>query len=262
MKLLRKADVNTDLNRRALEILSQWDRTLYIDLTEPLRRGIGQTFYAEKDGVLVNVKGVWMVGAMTAEAAEQMVQIIRREGSGDDEVCAHGKACRRMLDNTGLFFWYDHPCYVCAYYAGAQFDLPQDLEIRMLDAKYAELLSRTYTMIRDSENALELARSMIDNGVFGGFLKDECVGYIGLHGEGSMGMLEVFEQYRNRGFGTALEMFLINRLVSRGMVPFGHVLDNNEVSLKMQKMLGFRIADDMVFWGKLLTDQCRVADNR
>lgn len=247
--------MKTDLNRRALEILSQWDRTLYIDLTEPLKRGIGETFYAEPDGVLVNVKGVWMICAKTPEAAQIMMEIIRREGREDDEVCAHGSACRQMLEDPQSFFWYGHPCYVCAYYAGAQFDVPQDLEIRRLDSSYAELVSRTYTMIKGSENALESAREMIEHGVFGGFLEDECVGYIGLHAEGSMGMLEVFPQHRNRGFGTALEMFLINRLVSCGMVPFGHVWDNNDVSLRMQKMLGFKIADDMVFWGKLLTNR-------
>ena len=247
--------MNTDLNRRALKILSQWDRTLYADMAEPLKRGIGEAFYAESDGVLVRVKYLWMIGAKTTESSLTMAQIIKKQWKEGDEICAHGSQCRRLLEKLELFCWYDHPCYVCAYYAGAQFDVPQELEIRRLDSGYAELLSRTYTMIKGSENALESAGEMIEHGVFGGFLADECVGYIGLHKEGSMGMLEVFPEHRNRGFGTALEMFLINRLVSAGMVPFAHVLDNNEVSIKMQKMLGFSISDDLVYWGKLLTNR-------
>ncbi len=246
--------MKTETDTRALEILSQWDRTLYIDLAEPLRRGIGKAFYAEQDGVLVYVPGVWMAAAKTAESAAEMVQIIENECKEGDEVCAHGKACRALMEKPELFCWYEKPCYVGAYLMEGLFDVPDALEIRRLDESFAPLISRTYTLIKDDKDALEKAKKMMDGPMFGGFENEQCVGYIGLHPEGSMGMLEIFPEYRNRGFGTALEMFLINYLVQRKMVPFCHIWESNTVSLKMQKMLGIRIAGDMVYWGKILTN--------
>ena len=243
--------MQTETDTRALEILSQWDRTLYIDLAEPLRRGTGKAYYASEDGVLVYVKGVWMIAALTPESAVSIAEIIRNECKEGDEVCAHGTSCRRLMENPELFSWYEHPCYVGAYFMNSVFDVPSDLEIRQLDSSFAPLISRTYTLIRDDADALEKALRMIQGPMFGGFENDRCVGYLGLHPEGSMGMLEVFPEYRNRGFGTAMEMFLINYLVQRGMVPFCHIWETNAVSLRMQRMLGIRIADDKVFWGKL-----------
>lgn len=247
--------MNTDLNIQALEILSQLDRTLYIDLTEPIRRGIGKVFFARTDGVLVYVNGAWMVAAQSAEAAHEIMQIINSESRDGDDVCVHGKECRQLFENFETISWYSYPCYVGAYLTDTVFDVPSELEIRRLDKNHAGLVSRTYTAIRDSENALETAQKMLEGMVFGGFLDNQCVGYVGVHSEGAMGMLEVLPEYRNRGFGTALEMFLINRLVSMGMVPFCHVWDNNAVSLKIQRMLGLKISDDLVYWGKLLTNR-------
>lgn len=248
--------MNSEIDKRALEILSRWDKVLYIDLSEPLRRGTGKAYYAEPDGVLVYVKGVWMIAARTAESAAQIAEIIRNECKEGDEVCAHGSECRQLMENCKIFSWYEHPCYVGAYLMNTVFDVPSELEIRKLDRSFAPLVSRTYTLIKIDGSALEKAEKMIEGTMFGGFEDDKCVGYIGLHPEGTMGMLEIFPEYRNRGFGTALEMFLINYVVQKGMVPFCHIWETNSVSLKMQKMLGIKIARDMVWWGKLPDGNC------
>jgi len=56
------------------------------------------------------------------------------------------------------------------------------------------------------------------------------------------------EAYRRQGIGRALEAFLINWHVKNGYTPYGHVVKENEISLKMQESMGFYVAKNPVFW--------------
>ena len=73
-------------------------------------------------------------------------------------------------------------------------------------------------------------------------------GFIGTHSEGSMGMLEVLPEFRRKGYGLALEQFLIAWHLSRGWTPFGHVIDGNEPSLRLQQKAGMVCAGLPAIW--------------
>ena len=82
-------------------------------------------------------------------------------------------------------------------------------------------------------------------GVFDG---GRLAGFIGTHSEGSMGMLEVLPEFRRKGYGLALEQFLIAWHLSRGWTPFGHVIDGNEPSLRLQQKAGMVCAGLPAIW--------------
>ena len=61
---------------------------------------------------------------------------------------------------------------------------------------------------------------------------------MGLHADGSMGLLQVFPEYRKLGIGRAIEIFFINFCLDRGWVPYGQVRCDNEASFSLQEHLG------------------------
>jgi len=74
------------------------------------------------------------------------------------------------------------------------------------------------------------------------------VGFIGSHEEGSMGMLEVFPQYRRRGIGEYLTLAYASRLLAKGRVPWSQVIAGNDASLAMQLKWGFTVAPERIAW--------------
>ena len=63
-----------------------------------------------------------------------------------------------------------------------------------------------------------------------------------------MGILYVFPEYRNRGFGTALQKHFMAEMMEKGFVPFGQVEEDNKASLKRQRKLGMTQSDQRIVW--------------
>lgn len=84
--------------------------------------------------------------------------------------------------------------------------------------------------------------------MYGAFLDGRQVGFVGMHDEGSLGMLFVEEDYRGRGIAGSLEAFAVNRMLERGWVPYGHVSVENTASQNLQEKLGFYKAEKSFWW--------------
>ncbi len=84
--------------------------------------------------------------------------------------------------------------------------------------------------------------------MYGAFLDGRQVGFVGMHDEGSLGMLFVEEAYRGRGIASSLEAFAVNRMLERGWVPYGHVSVENTASRNLQEKLGFYKAEKSFWW--------------
>ena len=61
-------------------------------------------------------------------------------------------------------------------------------------------------------------------------------------------MLEVLEVYRGRGIGKALEVYLMNKALEMGWIPYGQVVVGNEASAKLQESLGVHLSKTPVVW--------------
>ena len=84
--------------------------------------------------------------------------------------------------------------------------------------------------------------------VIGAFVDGELAGFTGIHSEGAMGMLEVFEPFRRRGIAYALEICQINRELAKGHTPYAQIFSDNEKSLALQKKTGLKISGGRVYW--------------
>ena len=121
-----------------------------------------------------------------------------------------------------------------------------DFDIRILERRDVALAASHYHMIDDAAGYFN---ECIDREwIWGLYENDRLAGFIGLHPEGSMGMLEILPEFRRKGYGYALEAHLIGVHLQRGWIPYCHVVDGNTASLSLQSKLGLTQASLPAIW--------------
>ncbi len=208
-----------------------------ISLIEPFRLGRAALVARTDRGVLLNLDGIAMVAADTPEEGLRLLEAMPDHRDLNAAGGALADAIRDALDLEEVRCWQ-------AVYP-SQKRLPVEADIRPLGAEYLEAVSAQYSLFHNPD----YIRDRLERGLMSGAFADgKLAGFIGEHGEGSMGMLEVFPAYRRRGLGLALESFEINRFLSEGRVPFDQVIVGNEKSLGLQRKLGMLISADTLSW--------------
>ena len=119
-----------------------------------------------------------------------------------------------------------------------------DADIRCLDEKYFDQVFANYQYA----DADELHSGFAEHTIFGLFDKGELAGFIGMHADGTMGMLEVFKPYRKRGYGYQLEAFLINYLLDQNRLPYCNVEVTNTSSIALQQKLNMQKGGKVQYW--------------
>ena len=82
----------------------------------------------------------------------------------------------------------------------------------------------------------------------GAFSQGQLMGFIGMHAEGSVGLLEVQPPYRRRGVATALMTCMAEYCLERGWIPFSQVFDGNTASMELHRQLGWTLCPDKLYW--------------
>ncbi|MBQ7956223.1 MAG: tRNA (guanosine(37)-N1)-methyltransferase TrmD [Lachnospiraceae bacterium] len=237
------------------------DKLLHIDMIELIRRGQAQILYFEKDGVLLRdkVSGAIMMTAKTKEAAGKILEenkdkIEKYNQNQDYWMFVSHQECINEIAQEVLGLKLVMGCYQSVYTRKEMLlavkaaivvdgqEVP--IEIRSLGMEHVETVSGHY------ENAdMSYVQGRIAHGcMYGAFAGDVLTGFVGIHEEGSSGMLEVFPEYRKCGIGKALETFIINLQLEKGYTPFGQVKEENEVSMALQSSLGLYFSKGKVYW--------------
>ena len=84
--------------------------------------------------------------------------------------------------------------------------------------------------------------------MYGMFIDGKPAGFIGMHAEGSLGLLEILPEYRRCGLAFALESYAINRMLEKGWTPYGQILLGNAASTSLQQKLGLSISKQTCYW--------------
>ena len=124
------------------------------------------------------------------------------------------------------------------------FNYKSELNVRIASIKDLSFILNHYTLLEE----WEIRKIISMNHLFIGYKDNIPVGFIGLHLEGSMGLLYILKEYRGNGYGIELEMFLVNRLLFENKIPFGQVETTNTISISLQKKLGFTFTDKKQYW--------------
>lgn len=222
----------------------------HIDMIDPLQRGMGKVIYDGKDGVVFQEKlsGIYFA---SMEDADKCLAILKPFPA--TAFAVHQEPVALALQELHHFPEY-HPCHQYAY-AGKSFEETQMADaripmagleqVRLLGPEYQDIVNRHYDAMDDPEYIGEL---MERRQLWGIFEKGELAGFIGQHLEGSMGLLEVLPQYRKRGYGKVLEVFLIRHVLAQGRQPFCQVFEGNDRSAGLQRRLGLVCSPEKTWW--------------
>lgn len=128
-----------------------------------------------------------------------------------------------------------------AIYKGSEDNIKIDEDIRILDINYLEKITEIYKVVDRDYIDWELR----NNKIYGLFIENKLAGFIGEHKEGSIGLLEVFQEYRNQGIGTKLLKFMIKNKLDNNQIPFSQIYIDNEISKNLHRKLGFTVDDNI-----------------
>ena len=143
--------------------------------------------------------------------------------------------------------------------------MPNGLIIRKLDADDIQEAAPMYPGFDNPDYIVDRIEA---GAVYGAFLSDNTAndtinilaGIIGIHEEGSIGMLYVKPEYRHRKLATALETYAFNRALENGWIPYGQIIVGNEASMRLQESMGLHFSKSSVYWICLLYTSSIIED--
>lgn len=269
-----------DFEKTEIETLLAREPVDNADLLEVLRRGSAEILYwsgqagsagqtgGERALILRDRCGTILFWASGPEqgareaAARAALPCLPRTGL----LCAHGELCARLAESIGWNL--SEQCWQ-ARYLGPEPPVPgPGVRLMRLDERYTDVVLEHYHFVDDEAYIRQRVREGL---MLGAFVRPDSAGpesapapavpvpaapapgetlagFIGLHQEGGIGLLEVFPAYRRRGLAAALVQGMVRRRLAEGAIPFGHIVEGNEPSLRLQKKLGFSFSKEFVYW--------------
>lgn len=225
---------------KALEYLAK-DSLLHMDMLEAIRRGNALIMYASSAGVMLKEKysGAYMLSQMDMNLGIKLLEKLHKPKL----IEVHQENLAQYA--LGRFGFSDMlECFQVVYTSKAKPEKTRNLVIRRPTNEELVIIKRNYNKISDEE-----FYKINDMGnLYVGIADGKMVGFVGSQLEGSIGLLQVFPEFRRMGFGTELEKYMIWLMMDKGYVPFGQVESHNEKSLAMQKKLGLEISGDKLYW--------------
>lgn len=216
------------------------DSLSYIDMIEPLRRGTADIIYAENDGVVIYEQNsqVCMVTMQELEKCQSIIDFEKYQ-----IFAVHQPNISEWIQQKGNFS-HSFEAYQAVYRKKETIVDCFDT-IKVLTCDYTDQICQNYKAMNDRkyiETLIDRKQlwGIFDNGVLAGF--------IGEHLEGSMGLLEVFPEYRRKGYGYKLESYLINRFLQLNEIPFCQMMTDNVKSLALQQKIGMDISEQTTIW--------------
>ncbi len=230
-----------DALQKAREYLER-DPLLYMDMLGPLDRGMVEVVSLREDGLLLyNGPGeAFMLAADSLEAGKALcagVEAMEIATAHDGETGAFLRDQYHLPDLRG--------CTQAAYLEKEPLPVPPGFEIRPLGEEFFSLILENYHSFTDPEY---IHKRIAAGVMYGAFQKGELLGFIGMHAEGSVGMLEVLPQHRRKGAATALMAFMTGFCLERGWVPFSQIFHGNEASLALHRRLGWALSQRPLYW--------------
>ena len=224
----------------AKEYLAQ-NSLLHIGMTEAIARGTANIIYAEADGVLIKElkSGAYMISVPHIDKGKELMRGIEECSL----ILVHQEFMLNYIkEKFGLTQILE--CFQSVYRKKERGAIKNSLEIKKIGQEQANTILRFYDKLSEEE-----VHEIIKEGaLFGGYKNGVLIGFIGIHLEGSIGILEVLPEYRRCGYGEELESYMVNVMLDKGRVPFGQVLEDNTRSIELQKKLGFQLSEEKVYW--------------
>lgn len=228
---------------KAIEILKR-NFLLNVDMLQCIRRGSADILYTLNNSVVLmdTLSETCMI--YMEEKNEEVLKVIPKDCS---LFACHDEHSYSLIKNN-FKIESEMKCCNVVYTKKENIIIPSNnIIIKLIDSQYEKLIIDYYAKTKIAEESYVKER-IRNNKVFGAFIDNVLCGFIGIHAEGSIGMLEVFPEHRRKHIGMYLQGFLINNALANGDYPYGQVVENNIPSLKLQKKLGLEISKNYLYW--------------
>lgn len=215
---------------------------------DPLRCVAAREIYRRQDAHTLAFTGralLMHAGSLHALSADSVEDALAAcEGLSDAGLlcCDCMAAMPALMARYGLTW--SGICYNVVYQGSAPVPVGEGAVLAPIPPEGIETVVASYGLLSPGD----VRRHIQDGTLLGGYMQGEWVGFIGLHDEGSMGMLHIFPAYRRRGLGYTLEGLLINRLLKENRTPWAQIFTDNHASLSLQSKLGMARSDETVCW--------------
>ncbi|MBO7377775.1 MAG: GNAT family N-acetyltransferase [Clostridia bacterium] len=199
--------------------------------------------YCENDGVFIYDKSAFLY--MIATDSEETC-LKATAGARDIKLVACHNPYERDIIKRKYTFAGCNECFQVIWRKERP-AMPGKFRIKRLEPteENVEFVFKNYTLAFSREH---LAFIMKNLGMYAAYTGENIAGFIGRHEERSIGLMEVLPEYRRMGVATELALFMINRVMDEGEIPYGQVIVDNEKSIAMQKKLGFTFSESHVYW--------------
>lgn len=215
-------------------------KRLCIHMMELLDRGIGDVLYEKDSNIVLYGENTYMILASSKEDAERMLKGI--PGLPEKNVISVDEYVTKILTEEYGMAVASKCCQAC-------YTKKETLPVKYKDIRQLDLSHLSYVSAHYPHGDEEYLKGRIEAGVmYGAFEEDQIIGFVGIHKEGSMGLLYVEEAYRRRGIAASLESFLINLQIANGQTPYVQIQEDNNASLALQDKLGLYKAQQSVWW--------------
>ncbi len=224
------------------EALINKDKALYADMLDALGGGRARVVFDSETAVLAryNAFPMYMLGAEDEAAGERLLDGIPEQ---EYVVILRGEALIEYAKAKGMRV--SDPCFQ-VFYEGAPLDESGPMEIRRPSPEDFDAVAATYSLIPREE----LRRDFEREDFFCGYLGGKLAAYAGVHSEGSLGMLYVFEEYRGMGLSKQMSRFMVNNQLRKGRLPYAHVFCDNTASLGLQRRNGMTFSSGVIAWAR------------
>ena len=221
-----------------------------LNIDRVIKRGTAQIIEKTDDAILLKdtrSKALMLACDDVSKGMEILKQNIddTKQNNGETKpliMISNAELGRRVADKFG----YENimECYQMAFLSKEPPKADDVLEYKTATMEDFPLISREYGLVSKEE-----LKELIERGnIVMGYENSSLVGFIGEHMEGSVGLLQVLQEHRRKGYGTALEIEMIRRTLEKGYIPFGQVVVDNTASLELQKKLGLTKSEGTIFW--------------
>lgn len=216
-----------------------------VDITEPVKWGFANILYKDEKNIIIHELRSHAIMISMDDMHKFIEQIHKLKLYEYSLFSVKQKECADILAEK-----YHKPfqfaCYQAVYTKNEaiEYKLPLNTQIHLIESKDKETIYKNYQLMDHQYIDDKIANKHL----WGLYEENQLAGFIGIHNEGTMGMLEVLPDYRRKGYGLLLESFLINEFLKRKMIPFCQVEENNQISLSLQRKLGLEISDTLTYW--------------
>ena len=228
--------------REQVKAYLERDPLRMMDMLGPFDRGMLEITACREDGVLLRCPSadLYMLASDNLDAAKALCQGVEEM----DLIATHDwETVPFLCEKYGMDKW--NRCTQAAYLGKDLLPVPEGIEIRRLGEESFQVISENYQGVTDPKYIHQrLAAGVMHGAVENG----EVMGFIGMHDEGSVGLLDVLPAYRRRGVATALMAFMTNWFLQRGWVPFSQIFEGNTASTELHKKMGWTLCPKDMFW--------------